>query len=81
MLHPILETSALNVNLVVTCKYILVTVFDHFLFPFFADYAFDIGLYALIIGFISLEVKQRWYLGEACTYLTYLFYQALPPRC
>ncbi|KAL3437332.1 Sodium/hydrogen exchanger family-domain-containing protein [Aspergillus tetrazonus] len=41
MLHPILETSALNVILVVTC------------------------LYVLIIGFISLEVKQRWYLGEA----------------
>ncbi|CBF85828.1 hypothetical protein AN1920.2 [Aspergillus nidulans FGSC A4] len=41
MLHPILETSALNVILVVTC------------------------LYVLIIGFISLKVKQRWYLGEA----------------
>ncbi|KAL5001881.1 Sodium/hydrogen exchanger family-domain-containing protein [Aspergillus recurvatus] len=41
MLHPILDTTDLNVILVAT------------------------SLYALLIGFISLKVKQRWYLGEA----------------
>ncbi|KAL6232719.1 hypothetical protein BDW75DRAFT_242681 [Aspergillus navahoensis] len=41
MLHPIIDTSDLNVTLVVA------------------------SLYTLLIGFISLKVKQRWYLGEA----------------
>ncbi|KAL4804527.1 Sodium/hydrogen exchanger family-domain-containing protein [Aspergillus unguis] len=41
MLHPILDTSDLNVVLVVA------------------------SLCALLVGFISLNVKQRWYLGEA----------------
>jgi hypothetical protein len=26
------------------------------------------GTYILLFGFISLKIKQRWYLGEACMF-------------
>lgn len=62
MLHPLLDVSKFNVVLSVISGYSIQSR---------ACYFTDTleGLYILLFGFISLQIKQRWYLGEACMFL------------
>lgn len=36
-----------------------------------------IGIYILVYGFITVKIKQRWYLGEACMSIPFSTHQML----